>query len=309
MRTTLYTFGTGILLMLAIFGFCAQYAQAQPIVAAWDWAMPKNTDEEQREYVRFAQECGFNTLHVRPTETILKEAHARGMKVFDVMYSRPSGEFIKTHPECLQKLQPFEQDIEKALGKMPYPNYDYYVTRSHREFPILYTGPWLCYEHEESIEELCWQIQEKFERFPIDGIALDFFGFKNMYGCFCDKCVRLREEMQAENPDMREEELMARFSEESLLKVSQKLYDFVKSIQPEAITTCHIYPPFYPNPDYSSRFRVDYSGPVDKRGSSSTSGRLKRWRRRRNALRNRRIPAITGSCRSSRASAIKTSST
>ncbi len=244
--------------ILILLTFSTSYSQ--PIVATWDWAMPKNTPEEQKAFVAFAQECGFNTVITRPAEAIVNEAHARGMKVFDVLYSTPSREFVREHPECLQKLQPFEEEIEAALRKMPYRNYDYYVKLSHREFPILYTGDWLCYEHDESVQELNRQIAQRFERRSIDGIALDFFGFKNMYGCFCDVCVKKRAEMKAAHPDMPDEEIMARCSEESLLAVSEKIYAYVKSLQPEATVTCHIYPPFNPNPFYGNRFRVDWCG-------------------------------------------------
>ena len=254
------SFVSRTVLMASFFAVIHQPLFSQPVVATWDWAMPKDTKEGQIEFVRFAEECGFNTVITRPTETIIDEAHARKMKVFDVLYSSPSRDFIRQHPECLQRLQPFEDEIEAALKKMPYKSYDFYVKLSHREFPILYTGDWLCYEHNESVGEICAQIGEKFERYPIDGIALDFFGFKNFYGCFCNLCVGKRGELKAANPNMTDEEVMARFSEQSLLGVSEKVYAYVKSIKPEAIVTCHIYPQFNPNPFYGAKFRSDWCG-------------------------------------------------
>ena len=59
---------------------------------------------------------------------------------------------------------------------------------------------------------------------------------------------------------MDEDEIIALFSEESMLKTSRQLYKFIKLLRPDAIVACHIYPKFNPNPDYGSKFRVDYCG-------------------------------------------------
>lgn len=245
---------------ILVFSYTALWAQPHSIKATWDWEMPKKNETEQREFVRFAEECGFNTVIIAPTPAIIDEAHSRKMLVFDVLIPIVSKEFADQHPDCMQRMQSFEESMVKILYEAPYETFNKYVMQSHQEFNTLYSGNWVCFEHEESVQELCRMIGKKFDAHPIDGIALDVFGFKNMYACFCSRCDSLRKEIKAKNPDRTDEEILASFSEESLIRISQRLYDYVKSIQPKAIVTCHIYPNFNPNPYYGNRFKVDYCG-------------------------------------------------
>ncbi len=236
------------------------YAQALPLRAVWDWAMPKETDEEQREFVRFARECGFNIVIDRPTPAMADEAHKHNMLFCDILTPKVSGRFAGENPDCLQKLLPSEEAIGKIMNNPPFGNINVYRMYAHQEYNPIEGGNYLCFEHPGSIEFLKESIREKFEAYPIDGLALDFFGFQNHYACYCELCEEKRRALKERNPHLTDAEILKQFSEQSLCAVSEKIYCYVKEQYPTAVILCHIYPPFNPNPFYGIHFMADYCG-------------------------------------------------
>ena len=70
--------------------------------AAWDWHMPRKSEAEQRELVRFAHELGFNTLITpNPTRVMADVGRAVGVPIVAVLTPYPTDAFEAKHPECL----------------------------------------------------------------------------------------------------------------------------------------------------------------------------------------------------------------
>jgi hypothetical protein len=72
-------------------------------------------------------------------------------------------------------------------------------------------------------------------------------------------CARgTRQQITEEHPDLHEAEVIAGHSEESLVEISRVLNEEAKSVNPDAVVTNHLWPPFYPNESYGWRLKMDY---------------------------------------------------
>ncbi|MSS70928.1 MAG: hypothetical protein EXS64_05505 [Candidatus Latescibacteria bacterium] len=222
--------------------------------AAWDWHMPRKTEEDERAVVAFAHACGFDTLILsNPTEGLVKGGRDLGVRVVAVVSPNATGPFSEQHPECLQVVLPVEEAIAAGVSDCAPPGYQ---QTSYRWFSIVQPNRLLCYEHPASREALKARVRAALA--VADGVAFDGFGFQNHYACFCDLCRGIRERMMVETGEMEEGEAIRRMSEESLVDVSHFLYLCAKDAKPDALVTNHIWPPFNPNPYYGNRLRLDY---------------------------------------------------
>ena len=222
--------------------------------AAWDWHLPVESRADQQAVAEFAAELGFDTLIApNPSEAMIQRGRELGLKVIAIVYGRPSDHFAKKLPDCLQKLLPGEEGIQDSVAKGTPRNFQ---LLSHRWFSVVQEGETFCYDHEASREALKVEVRKAVE--ISDGVSFDGFGFRNYYGCFCDRCIATRKEIAEANPDLHEPEVLARQSEDSLVNISRVLNDEAKAVNPDAVVTNHLWPPFYPNEYYGWRLKMDY---------------------------------------------------
>ena len=213
--------------------------------AAWDWHIPRENTDDERRLVEFVGDLGFDTLVIgNPTQALARAGRKREVQVVGVLGPRPGPEFTAQHAECLQQVQPYEEDLDQALRPG---NRDNPQRQAHRWFPLIQKGDLLCYAHTRSVDYLKSKISELLQ--IADGIALDGFGFKNHYACFCDKCTAVHQS---------DPEQIAQYSQKSLVEISRLLYEHVKSTRPDALLINHVWPPFNPNPYYASELYLDY---------------------------------------------------
>lgn len=214
--------------------------------AAWDWSLPRQTPADRAELVGLVTDLGFDTLIVgNPSADLVARAHENAIKVIAVVSPSADACFREQHPQCLQAMLPVEDGMAAALASA---RHEPFQRLAHRWFPVVQGSDLVCYEHQESRAYLRQRIETALEN--ADGVALDGFGFRNHYACFCSRCCELH---GAKNP-----ERVATVSEESLVTVSDFIYQSAKSVKPEAVVTNHVWPPFNPNPYYGSRLRLDY---------------------------------------------------
>lgn len=222
--------------------------------AVWDWHLPRSTNEEEKALVDLAHEVGFDTLIIHsPTSTIMEAAHALGIQVVAIVTPNASSEFVEEHAEALQQLLPAEDALSQALRGI---EWEPYTVQAHRWFPILQRSQLLCFEHLAARSELKNRVSQALS--VADGVAFDGFGYLNHYACFCQRCRGIRDQVSRQDPTRHAAEVLATASEESLVEISHILYAHAKSIQPRAIVTNHLWPPFRPNPAYGSRLKLDY---------------------------------------------------
>ncbi len=217
----------------------------EPIRIAWDWHMPRSTPQERRELVRFVTELGFDVLVVsRPEVDMVETAHEAGIRVVAVLSPGLDAARTKADPEIVQRMLPSEEAMLEA-GRVD--GDEQRQRLSHRWFPLFQSGDLLCYEHPRARRIIDERVDESLA--VADGVALDGFGFRNHYACFCSRCST------AHGSDA---ERLARFSEESLIGVSKRIYERAKSRRQDAIVLNHVWPPFNPNPYYGARLYLDY---------------------------------------------------
>jgi hypothetical protein len=222
-------------------------ARRATIKAAWDWHMPRSTADQERKLVEFAAALGFDTLVLRdPGAGLVRMAHDEGLRVVTVVSPTAPDAFAREHPGCLQRMLAYEEAIEAALEETR--GREQGQRLAHRWFPLIQRGRLVCYAQQESRSFLKELVSRALE--AADGVAFDGFGFKNHYACFCDTCARAH---RAEDPHA-----VARHSEQTLVEVSEVLFEHAKAEKPDSIVMNHVWPPFNPNPYYGARLRLDY---------------------------------------------------
>lgn len=221
--------------------------------AAWDWHLPRETDADERALVDFAADCGFDTLIVDdPTSAMADRGRERGVSIIEIVHARPDAEFRTEHSDCLQTLLPVEDAILNALDEHAPEGY---VRMAHRWFPLIHDSEFLCFEREPSMAYLERRVSDALE--VADGVALDGFGFRNHYACFCDVCDALRAERTEAGSSIDSDALRA-VSERTLVEAHEQLYEHAKAVDPDAVVINHVWPPFRPNPYYAHRLSLDY---------------------------------------------------
>ncbi len=213
--------------------------------AAWDWNIPRTSPQDESRLVAFACELGFDTLVVRdPTPALMRAGRKSAMRVIAVLSPRPDDDFIRQHPQCLQQILPYEREMARALESEG--NGDR-QRLAHRWFPLIQNGELLCYEHDAARSFIRGRISELLR--VADGVALDGFGFKNHYACFCEKCITAHQSDPAR---------LASYSQGSLVQISRIIFEHLKARKPEALLINHVWPPFDPNPYYACELYLDY---------------------------------------------------
>lgn len=240
--------------------------------AMWIRSGTISTPGKMKKAILLIKEMGFNTILVQATNSkgrayyksdclahgyknkfdvigeVVKLGHQHGLKVYAwttnlVVAPR---ETSKKHPELLQKIKP----EEILLIKKPRTNPD----RSN-----IQPGNWFC--PDQGVAELEKNIfKEIITKYNIDGIALDYLGYRNYYACFCDHSNKERADFITKHPELSKKEAMREFSEKSLADWTNQARKIIKKLDPKLKIAIHIYPDFDPNPTYADRLAVDYCG-------------------------------------------------
>ena len=214
--------------------------------AAWDWHHPRTSEQDEVNLVTYVSDLGFDALVINgPTEHLLDAARRRGIRLIAVLSPHADDEFRRLNPGCIQAMLPFE---ERHLENLRACKSEQYERIAHRWVPYLQEGNLLCYDQEKTCEYLRSRT-DVLLRFA-DGIALDGFGYKNHYACFCEHCGKRH---GTDDP-----EAIALASVETLISCSKTIFDYVKSIDPANIVMNHIWPPFEPDPYYGAELYLDY---------------------------------------------------
>lgn len=94
----------------------------------------------------------------------------------------------------------------------------------------------------------------------VRGIYLDYIGYTNHRGCYCDECLAklrnfLAERRLADTPENR-----AVFYRDELVRYCNRVIGYIKSRRPDFKVVIHIYPEFRPDPLYGNRIAADFCG-------------------------------------------------
>ena len=94
----------------------------------------------------------------------------------------------------------------------------------------------------------------------VAGMFLDFLGYMNHRGCYCEKCLAKYRKYLAENKLKDTPENRTVFYREKLVDYYNKVIDYIKSKHPNYKIVVHIYPDFRNDPLYGNRTKADYCG-------------------------------------------------
>ncbi len=214
--------------------------------AAWDWHLPHATAHDCRDLIALVDQTGFNTLVVnRPSKTLIAEAHDHGIRVAAVVTAGADEHFVEDNPDAIQKMRTHEEGAASALANT---KREQHMRISHHWFPEYQRGSLLCYDHPESTRYIERSIDSALEN--ADGIALDGFGFRNHYACFCDRCVAEHGGDDAER--------IAHYSRKGLIDCSRHIRAYLTDNYPDAFSMNHVWPPFNPDPYYGADLYLDY---------------------------------------------------
>lgn len=94
----------------------------------------------------------------------------------------------------------------------------------------------------------------------VAGMFLDFLGYMNLRGCYCEKCLAKYRKYLAENKLKDTPENRTVFYREKLVDYYNKIIDYIKSRHPNYKIVVHIYPDFRNDHLYGNRTKADYCG-------------------------------------------------
>ncbi len=185
---------------------------------------------------------------IDPLGELIRAARSKNIQVYawTINLRAMDKQYIRQHPELAQQIQPWE---EQSI-KMP---------RATPDRVNAHPGDWLCPDRGLDPEEARF-LTELASRYDLDGIGLDYLGYRNYYACFCDYSRAQRLQFAEAHPEMDAKEVLAKYSEERLVEWTRQTRELLLKIKPDLKLAIHIYPDFDLNPLYPSKLHVDYCG-------------------------------------------------
>ena len=92
------------------------------------------------------------------------------------------------------------------------------------------------------------------------GIYVDYIGYMNHRGCYCEECLRRYQDYLKERKLVDTQENKDRFYRDQLVDYYNRVVDYVKRNRPNFKVVVHIYPEFRPDPLYGNRTKADFCG-------------------------------------------------
>jgi len=205
----------------------------------WVWGMTRKTAADAAEEARVSRELGFDAIVIDSgeayTKLILPEARDRGLEVYAV--HSPYGEWgfqkagtVVAPKDCNQEYPPDEvKKIENPTSPDLMPN----------------PGPHLCIDRPE-VRQYAADLGVALMDRGIDGIALDWVGYRNFRGCQCAYSNAERAKFAAAHKEMSADAAATAFSMDRMKAYYDAVRAAVKARYPKAKFMCHLYPQFHP---------------------------------------------------------------
>ena len=92
------------------------------------------------------------------------------------------------------------------------------------------------------------------------GMFLDYFGYTNHQGCYCEKCLAKYRKYLAVRKLTDTPENQTLFYREKLVEYYNNVIDYIKGKHPNYKIVVHVYPDFKNDPLYGNRIKADYCG-------------------------------------------------
>lgn len=118
----------------------------------------------------------------------------------------------------------------------------------------------LCFLGPDNLQLALDDIDQKARIPGLAGFSLDYIGYTNYRGCYCDACLGrlqayLHQHQLKDTPANHDA-----FYLQELIDYNNALVRHVKAINPNLKVMAHIYPVFLPQPLYGNRLMIDFCG-------------------------------------------------
>lgn len=251
----------GLVLALALAD--ASVADEAPLqLIGWGGGKPE-------EVTPLAAKAGFTKIVVWSQNPgylgrMVAEGAKEGIGIYASIYLNDVAGWKKAHPSMPTPLQEMNEEENAALKRI---ESDASFGRSHyqyggepcQEMEVLREAM-LCFHHPEVVEYFRGQIKTILAVPGIEGVAFDFFGYRNYRCCRCKHSMDLFEEYRRNHPDEPYDKALETFSLNSLVAFNNDLADYARSVAPGAKVLNHVHPVFLPEPLYGNRLNVDVCG-------------------------------------------------
>ena len=119
-----------------------------------------------------------------------------------------------------------------------------------------------CFSSDKDLTLSKKALDEQLQSAPegVAGIFMDYFGYINNKGCYCQNCLRKYRKFLKKNKLADTPQNKAVFYRNEIVDYYNKVIDHVKSKRPAYKIVIHVYPLFKPDPLYGNRIRADYCG-------------------------------------------------
>ena len=119
-----------------------------------------------------------------------------------------------------------------------------------------------CFISDEGLELSRKKVDLILKDAPSDagGIYMDYIGYMNHHGCYCEQCLSKYQKYLAERNLKDSPENKAAFYREKMVEYYNRVIDYVKSKRPNFKIVVHIYPDFKDDHLFGNRTKADYCG-------------------------------------------------
>ncbi|MHB9138547.1 MAG: ThuA domain-containing protein [Victivallaceae bacterium] len=212
-----------------------------------------NTVEEKRECRN-----GFS-----PVGCMVDEARKRGMKVSLIIFPfKSSLEWDKYAPNINDSEYSKLQSGEIKIGDI---DADSKWSRSN------------CPDHPAVRAKAMKITEELIAKYHPDELYLDYIRYKDGYdtSCYCDYSMKQKVEFAAKHPEIPQNKVNEKFSEESLVSFVGEWVKLCKALDPNIKTACYtISAPGCKAPDWVNRYPLDFHGKYVSRHTSGPESSL-----------------------------------
>lgn len=125
---------------------------------------------------------------------------------------------------------------------------------------IFWEGKVLCIIGEKARAKACERLTKICAQKGIDGVAFDYVGYANYYGCQHPDCLKLCAEYLKKHDLADTKENRNKFYLFELTEYYRVCAEHIKKIDPALRVMAHLYPVFTPHPLYGNQLKIDIAG-------------------------------------------------
>ena len=268
MKTRFFPLLAGLLLMFSL-GACRTYQAPPPrkFHRVFSWGYPRD-EETARKYA----EIGVTDIQIN-TKKHFDLAVKYGITPYCKTFT-PAGPYpqVMTEEENAYKDYIGGADLDEKLTKeqrneiirqrMIEKNYRYGGEPDGGALNVMANYDIPCFNSDKDYALSKQKLDKLLENTVpgVKGIYFDGIGYRNLHGCYCEKCLADYSAFLQKNKLADTQANKDAFYRDILVNYYNAMIDYVKGKHPEFKVMAHFWPVFQPDPLFANRTKVDYCG-------------------------------------------------